>query len=330
MRIHRLSIYISKESEVMILFKTEGLEDKKMPVEYQGTAVRTPSYSPVNNSYQPETLEYLDDYLLKLAGSYGKREEEEKVKEERPVVESFMKKFIENNEFCMQVPGDDNIIQSIMSEHFKNQFETGSSMGGYNLEGRRNVASAIFGIPKNKVNDILGEKFEKYGYLGNREHVLGSESFYGEVKFVFDKNALKDRTTMTVGDSGYTDSEVIASRVTSPKIESIPGVHDHRYQMLDDLYRLIRNRKITPDMGVKDVIRIAKDEAGQGIQYFELQYHGLLTKDDIEECYLPGDPSYDGLKSIISENGIVVHSENIGNSANSENKVINDDLSDLI
>ena len=78
----------------------------------------------------------------------------------RPVVESFLKNLVNNNELCMRVPDNPDIIKNIMDEHFKNQFETRTSNGLFNLRSRKNLSSSLFGIPKKVMDNMLGSNYE--------------------------------------------------------------------------------------------------------------------------------------------------------------------------
>ena len=259
----------------------------------------------------PETLMYLDDYLTKSKNN------EKSVEEKRERVESFFKDMIDKNELCIQFPADEGKISSVVSEHFKNCFETKtrSEFDGY-FDSRKKIDSLVFGMPSNVVEDMLTDKeesgapsegvenvhkkneahkFEKYGYLGAKSS-KNAPSTYGEVKFVFKKKSLLDRTTMTVGDSLVNNSYgVIASRLTNPKVESIPGVIKGDNTLLDITDKLIRTREIRPNMDpivvAKKILADQPDKFGDMLDYFELQYHGDLKIEDIERCELPSKMS---------------------------------------
>lgn len=265
----------------------------------------------------PNTLKYLKNYLEKSNPDPENTERTKNgipIKDIRPVVENFLKELIKNNEFCRQGSEKEDILSNIMNEHFKNQFETGISSGGFlGFERRMSVEKQVFGIPEKIVNSMLGEKieinkndngsskykfqggnkFEKYGYLDKEENISTDVlDYYGPIKFVFKKDSLKGKTTMTFGDSLICLNKVIASKITDPKIESIPGVLYKHYSQLELLYRLIKNNEIKATDNAMDVVKTFDRHANKHknntpIEYIELQFHGKLTKNDIAECIIP-------------------------------------------
>ena len=267
---------------------------KDIKVKPQKSDARADSPSTDSNSEGennvPITLAYLDDYLEK---NQNKQKQVEKM---RGKVEKFFKDMISNSELCMQVPAKENIISNIKSGHFKNSFETKtkSNLGDYD-SARKDAVSLSFGVPKDVVEDMLNKneayKFEKYGYLGaeSKENVL----HYGEIQFKFKKEQLLNKTTITVGDSLNNDHVgVVASRLTNPKVESIPGVINGDGSLLVDTYKLIDGKDITPDMDPMDIAQEIQNCAYlymdvADIPYFELQFHGDLKMKDVESCELP-------------------------------------------
>ena len=298
-----------------------------------------------DNNNQPETLQYLDDYILEQENykptSFFKRLAAKKAEKMRPVVETFLKELVQSNEFCRQVKDDESTLSNIMAEHFKNQFETNNSSGALNYNFRKKVASTLFGIPQNVINNMLGKeilinedkklgirrvkyengaKMEKYGYLSKKDRVAGNYDNYGDIKFIFNKNSLINRTTITVGDSLQHSNEVIATRASNPKIECIPGVKNRNYKLLKTLYNLIKRKKINSSMNASKITNIVNGKYNYSmweysnpvkIEYFELQFHGSLTKNDISECRMPNYINKN-VESIISDNNIpIFRQENI-------------------
>ena len=94
----------------------------------------------------------------------------------------------------------------------------------------------------------------------------------------------------------------MASRVINPKIESIQGVVGGNYSYLNAMYDLIRKNKINPKMNPMDITgklemqnnnniinsKTQKDSDTNSVEYFELQYHGKLTMNDVESFQIPG------------------------------------------
>ena len=235
----------------------------------------------------PKSLEYLDDYLEKIKNS------EKFVEENRQTVEDFFKEMISKNELGMEVSDNDLIISNIISDHFKNAFETYPQSSYEYLNQRKDINSLVFGMPKNVVENVFTNKeesqLEKYGYLA--AHGSLSRAGYGCIKFFFKKTPLLNRTTMTVGDSWhYRSAGIIASKLTNPKAESIPGVAKGSYRLLRDICNLINNGEIKPNMDPLDIAKkISAKAIYSHISYFELQYHGDLKMKDVESCELPAD-----------------------------------------
>ena len=214
----------------------------------------------------------------------------------RGKVETFFKDMISNSEMCMQVPDTTDIINSIISEHFKNTFETNRYPASisYVME-RKDVITSSFGVPKDVLENLFINKkesqLEKYGYLTSRG--LRGLTEYGNVKFFFKGSPVLNRTTMTVGDSwDQLANGVISSRLTNPKVESIPGVIKGNNLLLLTIYNLIDNNDITPDMDPIDIAKEIQNSAYNymdyaSIPYFELQFHGDLKMKDVESCELP-------------------------------------------
>ena len=292
---------------------------------------------------QPETLKYLDDYLKesrsKLDGS-ERLSDGTSLSKVRPVVENFLKELVENNDFCLNRSDNESVLSNIMAEHFKNQFETGTSGGELCYGFRKLKATQIFGVPENIVNNMLGEKkinnnnntntgplsnwnddykyiysggknFEKYGYLDKKENLNSIAFKHGPIKFILRKNSLRGRTTMTFDNSLVYSEILTASRVTDPKIESIPGVKSKSYSMmLEPLYQLITHNEIHSTDNIDDILCKLSPlcytyTMDQKIQYIELQFHGNLTKDDVAECFIPSSESKN-VESIFKDNNIPV------------------------
>ena len=152
-----------------------------------------------------------------------------------------------------------------------------------------------------------GIKFEKYGYLGSAKN--NGPTQYGKLKFIFKKSSLMNRTTMTLGDSLIFPQQ--PSRITDPKVESIPFVINHWPYIAKLILVLNYSGTITPQMDPADVInKIESDYKRRRskelpLEFFELQFHGLLTKKDVQECILPANTK-DVIKDAIKEQNIKV------------------------
>lgn len=183
---------------------------------------------------------------------------------------------IENNEFRLRFDTEDaTVLKSILTDgRFKTQFETNTSGGALNTRVRKQASHNLFNTP----DDIDIKDYEKYGYLGSKDLTKDASPqlmFYGDGIVTFKKDRMLERTTLTVGDSLRDASDgrfIMGSKVTD--IDSTICVG--RPSMINDFNNRI-NTKIA-EKGIDDASSI-----GYSVRsYFELQYHGDVTLDDIE------------------------------------------------
>ena len=196
-------------------------------------------------------------------------------------MDTLLTELIDNNEFRMRIPIDDDgaVLTSILKDgRFKTQFETGTSGGAYAPQKRIQASEHLFG------NDgsMAASEFEKYGYLGSKDVVHDDNIqllFYGEGKITFKKDKMMNRTTFTIGDSlrdaegdGKTARFIMGSSVANPDSTVAIG----RPSLIDDF--LHRTNQGIEKYGIEGASGIGNKVRS----YFELQYHGDLTLDDIE------------------------------------------------
>lgn len=87
----------------------------------------------------------------------------------------------------------DAAFKILQDGRFKSQFETGNSTGAFDPTMRTRIENQGFGVP-----DYMESNRPIYGYVdGPYESQV---AYHGNVEFVFN-NIVKDRTTITVGDS---------------------------------------------------------------------------------------------------------------------------------
>lgn len=202
------------------------------------------------------------------------------------MVDDFMKKFINKNDFCMRVPSE--VLKTILDDdRFKNQFETMTSQGLLDYESRKQATEALFGSDTAKLKD---REFEKYGYLGPKDTTFDymeanhCPSLYGAIRITFKKSSLQRRTTFTIDDSlgNALDEAIIAGDVNNPRIG---GLEDRKTS------KLIGRLKALKKEG--ELAKIAADfnrtmgELFDNPRYIELQYHGDVTTKDIEKISIP-------------------------------------------
>jgi hypothetical protein len=161
-----------------------------------------------------------------------------------------------------------NMINSGKSE-FKNQFQTKSSNGLLDPSMRKKGELANQYIPV----EVKPSDRPIYGYVSpddSLDNVTSLGTFqYGEIKFVL-KDSVRDRATMTIGDS-------LGTRAFPMKINKQPSVKD---------VMNATNRAMRVNYG-----RGNKDWEGQDsfaeTEYFEAQIFGGVSAKDIEMIYVP-------------------------------------------
>lgn len=211
-------------------------------------------------------------------------------------MDSVLNDLVENNEFRMRIPTDDpSVVESIINDgRLKSQFETGTSKGALDGELRSNASKQFYGFE----GTISDRDYEKYGYLGSSD--VAKDAFkavdsYGDGIVTFKKEALMDRTTITVGDSlahyrldeiggkGNTYGYTTPCKVTDIKsIVCSSDVFSSESTRIDNLEGIKQvASKNNSNMG-----SFSKFFGGSKNGYLELQYHGDLTLNDIESLTL--------------------------------------------
>lgn len=180
-------------------------------------------------------------------------------------------KIIAENDPAMRV--DRKYVEAIIDTHFKNQMETHTSNGANAPDTRARLSAEYFGHSYNRANAVAPGEFEKYGYLAPRDKIAAmsaSADWYGDVVFRFKRDAIMDRTTFKTADT--LNSWGNGAYAGSLKTGSIAGLSDLERGTVARVRaaeRYIHN----PDRWV--------DAVNYG-EYFELQYHGHLSINDVE------------------------------------------------
>lgn len=99
---------------------------------------------------------------------------------------------------------------------FKTQFETGTSNGLFSPEGRKKVEKDLFGAPY----DLPDNQRPIYGLLDGSHGQTDRGRWYGSVKVRLKKDRIKDRTTISIGDS--LDYGAAGMRITDPDTTVVP------------------------------------------------------------------------------------------------------------
>lgn len=209
---------------------------------------------------------------------------------------------VDNNEFRMRIPIDDaTVLSSILRDgKFKTQFETGTSGGAFSPFVRKQASTNLFGT-----GDIPDSDYEKYGYLGSKDPLKDINPqllFYGDGIVTFKKDAMMNRTTLTVGDSLRDAADgrfIMGTKATN--IDSTVAVG--RPSAINDY--LDRMTEGIDKYGIEDASHIGYKVRS----YIETQYHGDLMLADVDSMVIDKDildevTSNSELKKILKDSGI--------------------------
>lgn len=183
----------------------------------------------------------------------------------------------------------------IRDKRFLNQFDTGTSGGALNGAKRAKLSDKYFGYTGQPVN---GDIREKYGFATNKVHKIplyqvAQGNGYGSYTFDFRPDKVKDRTTVTFGDSldnfDYNTPDASHGAI-------IPGDRESYWSYFRP--NVDGDQFDTPSEEDLKRLAIHANELGEintyGVQpYLETQYHGPLTLDDASAVYVDRNtPSY--------------------------------------
>lgn len=165
----------------------------------------------------------------------------------------------------------------------KNQFETGKSRGWFDHALRADIESN-WGPPAN----MPGHKRPVYGFAARAdEYEANEDAFtvmqYGDLQLSFKKNVM-DRATLTVGDS-------LTNDVYAIPVSELEDAPDNRVLAAFDGHA---EQRITAE-----VVMMEDDSGfnyGRRDFYYELQYHGGVTADDVESVLIHNDASFELLE----------------------------------
>lgn len=184
-----------------------------------------------------------------------------------------MQEYVATTDLAIRAPSTvlDDIIQD---GGFRNQHETGSSLGMYDPDGRAQAESRAFGIDR----DADPEDFPIYGYLQprgdpandgvvaydweSRRQETTAEG-YGDVRFILHDN-VKDDATFTVGDS--------LAPMNEGRIQPAP-VNEPTIFASDDQMRVLVDKEGKPT---------SPSEITMSTTYWESQIHGGVTLADVK------------------------------------------------
>ena len=227
--------------------------------------------------YKKEPLPYanhLKDVARDREGQIRDRADRARVDVQtaRATIENKIKAVIEEGDFYVRVTS--GVLPTILEEgRFKSQFETNSSNGMMNKSHRSKIEERTIGVPattKPADRPIYGyasaKNFQSFGAAAERDL-----SSYGGIAIKL-KDHVRNRATVTFGDSLNENAYLAATRATDVSLESIAKIpFTVSDKSTDELRQEIQHRQ----------------------SYIEAQYHGQLTVGDIAEIgfrYAPSPP----------------------------------------
>lgn len=220
--------------------------------------------------------------------------------EEQVALRGKIKSIVNNSELSMRY-GSSNLESLLNSNKFMNQFETGTSGGGLSKDYRMKASKNLFG------HKLKGKEFinsEKYGYLSDKSYVKdynfnlkgNGANQYGDIIVRFNKEKLKGKVTYTLDDS-------LGIGVTNV---SVAGDFDSNLGLGIDKARLKTYYKEISELkeknGANELTEKLRRINGR-FRYFELQYHGEVTLDDVDEiCFTDDLPDGKIIKKLKDKN----------------------------
>lgn len=211
--------------------------------------------------------------------------------QERQTVESFLKDVVNECDFSMNVPI--GVVEKIIVEdRIKSRVELEWSHFENSKYDEKNVCRRwatpeFFNVDG---RSLLGEDYEKYGYLSCKDknskdfinEAMYMSQFYGNVVFNLKKDRLIDRTTLTIGDSldnrrVLGKGNITPTMANDPKLVCVPG---YSKDLVSLLAHSISEGKLLPQYPnlIRKIASLNLD-----LDYFELQFHGELSfKSDVE------------------------------------------------
>ena len=245
----------------------------------------------------PLTLEKFNEHSKKW-----KSEVIDKIltEEEQNLIRKKIKNIEENSAFFMRYKSED--LESLTKTNkFMNLFETGTSSGVPNTNARMIASRNLFGHNLDKESFVSSEK---YGYLSSKDFLKDIEFFskrhgtsqYGDIIISFNKDKIKDRITYTLDDS------LLAGATKAV----VSGDFKDNLSLGIDKYNLKKYYEILKDLSENnDAISLTKEIKKENgfFRYIELQYHGDITLDDVNEiCFSKDLPKEDIIKILKDKN----------------------------
>jgi hypothetical protein len=197
---------------------------------------------------------------------------------------------VDQGEFYVRVPRE--VVPGLIQDgRWKTQHETSGSRGAYLPEYRAQIEGQLFGTRP----ETQPRERPVYGYVSQPQFATagkaveqGIVSTYGEV-VVRLKDSVRDRTTITVGDSLTRLDSLAGTPARKVTTDAMPLDRADFKAIAPTLY----NAK------PGDALKILE----RGISYVEAQYHGGLTLSDVAEIAFPTRPSRE-IQDALNREGI--------------------------
>lgn len=193
-----------------------------------------------------------------------------------------LQRIIDNSDIARVSSGDK--LEKYIDNGFKSQIETHTSGGCKDVYLRKRMSKKLFGHD----GSIASTEYEKYGVLITKDLAksLKAAEWYGssgggKVVYRLKKSTMLQRTTYTLSDSLNTRANCAGS-LADPSLAGCR--YDNKLQYMSNMQLRIDTLK-----GYKDGTDLCTSGYSDG--YFELQFHGQVTADDIESIVCTQRPT---------------------------------------
>lgn len=237
-----------------------------------------------------KSLEKLDQYQAEY---YAKLSQLPHFNQISTMIEDFLKAIISRGEFYTRV--HINVLGDILaSGTIKSMMEThrGTTNGGEAT--RREVTANLFGCDTSRMEPA---DYPKYGFLSQadakRDLLVNAHMSmqFGDASIRLKKQRMMHRTTLCVGNSVNLGNSMamIPTRTDNVKATCIVGLpHNKQARTPHDpltLYYYMAMKLLQKQLSVDNFASLDQvtDDAPMIFEYFELQYHGILSlENDVE------------------------------------------------
>ena len=251
------------------------------------------NYTPKTTVQTPRSLENFGEYQKNWVDKHFIMSSKNK-----QILQEGIQEVINNNAYSMRVNARD--MQSIIDNGFLNQFQTKTSGGTLSAQYRKTASYRLFG---DDAKNMAADEFEKYGYLGSMDFKVDAKTSqtgqYGRTIVKFKKDELKDRVTYTVDDSlgNAIHGEVIGGKIGDEcSISGVPLFNT------DDLLEYFKESDWADIDNADEIAQL------MGCRYWEIQFHGKLTIDDVDSiCYTGRDKPTAEILEQLKEHGVKVY-----------------------